>query len=336
MTAEEATTAHGVVPTPYRLDESVGGIRIRHRPFNALLPGVYADIDGARKALATLLLGGVLAGEGEFEYRGQPMTLQAGFDLSALPARPTLDVSAGSVSAGYGSLPDFHDGLPPLSADIYASLKASFDAWCGDKSAATALVMAGADDLWRDVAGYGIATLNDPASEVPDYLADDAAELRRLYPELSMLNDGSLCDWFDSYSSDCSMVRGWTPFRDDDFLFYLVGAVATAPNKPSSEARDAGMLAGFALLRGRTVHEALDFGASASRYDTAIRSMAVRAREAVAFLVEDAGADRNRGPAVRTFNDTFRMARKFNPGPLMVSQQSLAGVASGDKVAPAS
>lgn len=87
VSADEAVDTWGVVPEPYELaDHSASGLMIRHRPFNARLPGTFQSKDGARDAFANLLLGGIQSGNGDFTYRGQPMTLCDPLDTALLPA----------------------------------------------------------------------------------------------------------------------------------------------------------------------------------------------------------------------------------------------------------
>ncbi|MDV7392365.1 hypothetical protein RZS08_13455, partial [Arthrospira platensis SPKY1] len=76
VSAKEAVETWGVVPEPYEMAEHPSsGLMIRHRPFNARLPGAFQSKSDVQGAFASLLLGGIQSGSGDFAYRGQPMTL---------------------------------------------------------------------------------------------------------------------------------------------------------------------------------------------------------------------------------------------------------------------
>ena len=60
VSANEAVETWGVVPEPYEMVESpTGGLRIRHRPFNALLPESYLTKAAVQNAFANILLSSV-------------------------------------------------------------------------------------------------------------------------------------------------------------------------------------------------------------------------------------------------------------------------------------
>ncbi|MBC8737332.1 hypothetical protein F6X40_11010 [Paraburkholderia sp. UCT31] len=308
---ELAVVSFDVVPEPYELVDKEGAVAIRHRPFNALLPGSYASKTDAQKALVKLLVGEVIRGEGQFEYRGQPMTLQHSFELQKLPARPFIDVDDEGDAPYFWRMDvdTYCPGLPPLSADAFTELVNAHNSWSAKERRAQKRTRAASDELWRDAVRYSLASLNDLSEKLPEYGFEDGAELRRLYPELSMLGDGSLYSWYSSFADDCLCLRGWTPARDDDFLFFLLGKVARGHEANGYYAREAGLMAGFALLCGSTVADALRFGIECSLYRAALGAMAGHARSAMRFLAQDKDAPPLQGSKVTTMLDLFRAGR---------------------------
>ncbi len=74
VSAKEAVETWGVVPEPYEMAEHpASGLMIRHRPLNARLPGVFQSKDGALlDTFASLLLGGIQSGNGDFTTGASP------------------------------------------------------------------------------------------------------------------------------------------------------------------------------------------------------------------------------------------------------------------------
>jgi len=58
VSAKEAVTTWGIVPEPYEMKNTASGLMIRHRSFNAWLPGIFQSKDGALDAFARVLMGG--------------------------------------------------------------------------------------------------------------------------------------------------------------------------------------------------------------------------------------------------------------------------------------
>jgi hypothetical protein len=167
------------------------------------------------------------------------------------------------------------------------------------------------DDLWSRATTLRLETLDDKRDEVPEFEGHELAELRSLYPELSMLSDGSLYEWFDSFQMECCYVTGWTAYRHDAFLFYLVGKVAGRQHD-SDAAKEVGKYVAYRLLRGDSLDDALAFGRAANLYDTAILRLAQRIANAMWFLAEDKKATQLQGRQITTMSDSFRRARKYN------------------------
>lgn len=316
--AKEAVGIWRIVPEPYALTEDQAGHwTIRHRPLNARLPEIFQSKDSAEDALACLMLGGIQPGKGDFSYRGQPMKLCDPLDTALLPPRPVIQRVEEPESLGYTALghETYESGFEPISEAMFDDVKEREAAWKNDSTRAAQHAQEHVADIWARAATLQLETLDDPTDEVPEYGQEDFAELRPLYPELTMLSDGSLYAWFSSYQSECCYINGWTASRDDDFLFYLLGKASARQHKHET-AKEVGQWVAYALLRGDALDAALAFGRSAALYDAAISCLASRVADVMRFLAKDKKAAEARGPAIRTFMDAFRLARSYSIAPL--------------------
>ncbi|EKF7416789.1 TPA: hypothetical protein ACNVX4_006299 [Pseudomonas aeruginosa] len=334
VSAKEAVGAWGVIPVPYEtekvpvkdvatLEKRANNLLILHRPFNARLPGVYQDEGDVKAAFANLLVGGILLGSGDFTYRGQPMTLRDPLDLALLPPRPTIQEATQPIGWVYTALGnvEFEAGFEPVSEVMFNAVKETEAKWRGDIAHASKHAQGKAADVWAMAANLHLEELNDPSDEVPgEYGQKELAQLRSLYPELSMLSDGSLYSQFDVFQMECRFINGWSANRDDDFLFYLLGKVAGRKNDHDT-AKEIGEWVADALLHGKALDDALEFGRSADRYNQAIGKLAHRIADAMRFLAEDKKATDLRGHPITTMGDTFRLGRKHNAKVVEVEQK---------------
>lgn len=311
VSAKEAVEVWQIVPEPY---ESTENSLIRHSPFNARLPGVFQSKIDVQSAFANLLLGGIQPGKGEFAYRGQSMTLCDPLDTALLPPRPVIHRMEGpDLGTTLRSL-TYEPGFEPVSEALFDEVKELEAAWWNDSTRAARYAQEHAADIWALVAELQLETLDEPTEEVSEYGQDDLTELRALYPELSMLSDGSLYAWFDEYQLECCYINSWTASRDDEFLFYLLGKVALVMSSDSSQhqsswVNEIGQWAAFALLRGDRLLDALAFGRAAALYDSNISRLARRIMDAILFLAEDKQRTQLQGGTVTTIMDCYRMAR---------------------------
>lgn len=322
VSAKEAVVTWGIVPEPYEMVRQDGNsLKIRHGAFNAWLPGTFQTKEEVLDAFASLLTGGIQAGEGIFTYRGQPMLLCDPLDTSLLPPRPIMEYVEDPKGWFYSGLEnvDYEPGFPPITKTLFDDVKARTTEWAKRISQASRHAQDHASDIWRRAAILKLETLDDPADEAPEYDKEDLAELRSLYPELSMLSDGSLYEWFDLYQMDCCFINGWTVNRDDGFLFYLLGSVADI-NYKEDRAMKAGEWVAYALLRGDSLHEAISFAKSVSFYDSAIYRLAGRIADAMRFLADDNKKMGQHGAEITTMMDVFKMGRKHNVSTITVKQ----------------
>ncbi len=325
--AKEAVETWGVVPEPYEMTESPSsGFMIRHRPFNARLPGTFQSKEDVQRAFANLLLGGVQSGNGDFTYRGQPMELCEPIDTALLPPRPVVRRAREPESSGYtytalGNVA-YVSGFEPVSDALFNDVKERKTAWEKDSTLAARYAQDHVADLWAKAKTLRLETLNDPTDEVPEYEQENFADLRPFYPELSMLSDGSLYAWFDVYQVECHYINGWEANRDDGFLFYLLGKVAGRQYEQDT-ALAVGQWVAHVLLSGDSLDAAIVFGREAVLYDRALFSLARRVADVLRFLAKDKKETERRGPPVRTMMDMFRQGRKYNSPSVSAEQRAV-------------
>jgi hypothetical protein len=285
-----AVESLGVVPAPYKLVETDGLHTVVHAPFNATLPGVFLTKSDAQLALVTLLMGGVVPGQGQFEYKGQPMTLCHTYDVETFPPLPDL-------------FPLDNGELEGVDGAQYAEISALWERWEGvaDKMKETATSRLA--ELWQRAAEYPFASLNRPGAKVPSYGQENLDELRSAYPNLTTLTDGSLYDRYETFLINHWGRRTDGPSTVDDFLFHLLGEVAVGPTIRGDRTLTAGAMAGYALLQGHSLEGALTFGAQCAQYQGAIRTMFNHAWTTTQFLSKPPASDALTGPAVVTMAD---------------------------------
>jgi hypothetical protein len=318
--AKEAVTDWGIMPEPYEVTATSGnGLLILHRPFNATLPGTFPDLASTNEPMAALLLGGVISGSGDFSYKGQPMSLRAPLDPAQLPPRPMLSSALKVPVDVFTVLGDvnYEPGFEPVSAALFIEVSALEAAWACDNAAATCHAHERCAEVWARTGELRLETLNDRTDE--SFEAESVDRLRALYPELSMLTDGSLYACFDSFQTDCCLMRSWDPTRNDDFLFYLLGMVAHSQGEADAAER-AGHWSACALLHGASLGEALAFGLSAGSYASEIARLTTRLAAAMRFLAQEKTTPAMQGRPIITQGDAFRTGRKYSAVPMLVKQ----------------
>lgn len=328
VSPEVAVTEFQVMPQPYALVDIEGSVAICHRGFNALLSPRYATRADAAPALVGLLVGDTVAGEGQFQYRGQSMTLMHSFDPATLPPRPTVDVDysvpspAHPSAAPYLAGADFLAGLPMLTADTLVGLRLELERWEDTQARAREVVRTGSHRLWANSVLAELTVLRRPDDSVPDYATEESAELDKLYSELALLGSGSLFELYHSYAMSKGL-RNWTPYREDEFLFFLLTKLVPEAELKSGLARETGCMAAFSLLQGAGRSDALRFGLECARFNGALRNMVSHADRAMRFLAKDASdaeTSTRQGSPVTTLADMFRQSRSVRSTPLVATQ----------------
>lgn len=301
----EAVAQWGVIPAPYAIVPDNGTFVILHQPFNATIPGAFASTEAALSTLASLLVGSIENGPGDFLYKGQPLTLCRILDPDALPLRPTFDVVEPEQGRRAFEMIPFEEGFSPVSKTLFEQGQQLELSWRQDNAGATQAMLDHGTGLKRVVSSLPFASLNrltainkmaDMLSECDKGLAND---LRAFYPELDVMTDAALYTWFDSYQIDCCSTFDWTPSRDNAFLLYLAGKLIHL-RVEGHGADQVGRMVAFALLRGDTMEDAVKFARNWCAYDTALGNLASRIGAAMDFLAKDRRSTDLRGNPVAT------------------------------------
>lgn len=292
--AKEAVEQFDIVPIPYKRIELEGRLAIMHEPFNAVLPPRFETQSSRSAAIARLLLGKVLAGSGEFEFRGQPMTMLEPLDLNLLPPAPEVNILESEnqvltyyqASIHYSCLgnTEYIPGFPLLDSQAFSAIRATEISWVGANMSIIGLVYDEVSYIWQKIThvllnwkllniDYGI-----PNSEVKNL-----DQLRNAYPELASLSDEALYCSFDSYQLDCCGVLDWSPNREDGFIFYLLGLLCIGEQANSEDAKKAGKFVAYKLLHN-TVPSVLEQGKILFDYHTALHNLVWRTRKIIDFL----------------------------------------------------
>lgn len=330
ITPAEAVTEWGVIPEPYEAIKCAkDGWMILHSAFDASLPGKYLNKAELNSALEKLLKGSILPGEGRFVYRGQAMTLCAPFDTALLPPRPIIQPMAGPENLGYTALSNmtYEQSFDPVSETLFDDVKERESAWESDSTRAAQYAQNHVAEIWARANTLQLETLNDLTTEVMEGSQEDMDKLRALYPELTMLSDGALYDWFDGYQMEILRINGWSASRDNDFLFYLLGK-SSGHEHGRHMALKVGQWIGYALLRGDSLDTAHAFAREATLYDRAIDRLSQRIANAMRFLAVDKMRPGQHARRVTTLADMLRIGRKFN-GKSIEVEQRLADFNSG-------
>lgn len=327
LSAKDAETLWRVVPVPYEVTETVDGVfEIYHRPFNSTLPGTYRTREELNVLLASILLGAIHPGDGNISFRGQPMQLCEPLDFQSFPARPEIHPGRVELS-GFSFLRTitFEAGYMPVNEAQFIELQERESEWVCHQDQISRYAHEHATELWARVTAFKLDTLGNPAGDVMEFGQDELNELRKYYPELTMLNDASLYYWFTLFQMENSTLYYAQDFRrDDTFLFYLLGKVADH-HFSYNIATLAGFWAAYSLIRGNELEAALNFGRRLAVYEGVISSLSARVEAAIRFLSEEKASPRLQRPAIITMNDLFSISRKYN-GTHEEVRQSLSDV----------
>lgn len=322
MSAIDAVTMWRIVPEPYQVAETIdGAFKIYHRPFNANLPGSYQTREELNVSLASILTGAILPGDGDISYRGQPMQLCEPLDIQSLPVRPEIHFEPvePSVFTWLRGV-TFESGFMPVNEGQFNDIKRREIEWGSDNSQIEKFAQEYATELWTRAGSLKLDTLDIPAGDVPEYEQDDLNELRLLYPELTMFSDVVLYYWFELYQMERNtLYNSWYVVRDDNFLFFLLGKVATH-QLGFYNTTSAGVWVSYSFMRGDTLEDALKLGRQVALYDRAITSLTARTADAIHFLSRDKQLPHLQGPAIKTISDFLAIARKYNGAPSEINQ----------------
>lgn len=325
--AEEAVSKWSIVPEPYEVVAAADAeFVIRHKPFNAFVPGVFNSREATHGTLVKLLLGEIVHGEqSTFVYRGQPMTLPKqidGLSLSMLPAFGQTNESGQEPWVGLANV-GWMPGFEPINEYRFLRVREAERAWkraCAEMEwGATRRVQ----EIWNNVPAFDLNRLNTDDIELWYDDKDVIASLRSLYPELVDLADGVLHKSFDNYQTECWNARSWEPSRDEEFIFYLLGRLVDE-NGSDYHSIALGKWLAWAWFHGHALDGALQFAATVRYCSKTAYEIANWTRDVMLFLAKDAEADDIRGDKVRTMGDLYRMGRVGSVASMIVAKQDFS------------
>lgn len=314
MPALEAVEQWGVIPE--YIDIEVNKVqrnefKLRHIVFNAWLPGTFHNKAELNKALANLLVGGIQQGKGDFDYQGQSMTLCEPFDIASLPSRPELPDLEGhkDVSDYHLKTTEYHSEFTPISEALFNQVKELEALWADASAYIRTYVHKHINHLWQITGTIGLEEFTSESEDVNKNDQEIIDELRRIYPELSMLSDGHFYEFYDDYQCECCMNRGWSVCRDDSFLVYLMGKTVTLEADGFTSKRMGYWLA-YALLQGESKENAKAIAKEAILYGDALTPLALKIDLVMRFIQQNKPSPPLSGKAITTFIDLFRIGRK--------------------------
>jgi hypothetical protein len=312
VSPQDAVTRWSIVPAPYEFTEIAGGgAVIRHVPFNANVPGQFESKEAAQSTLVSLLMGQIVDGDGEFEYRGQPLRLHGEpLNFDGFTMAPPVVSEIGKPRKMWCRLDriEWRPGFFPVPESLFAKAREIEASWKQACASMEDVADQRAEEVWAAVDGLDLARLNDPEDTVPDYGLEQVDGLRSCYPELVMLSDGALWSTYDTYQEERWSMSSWDPNRDREFIFFLIGRL-TDPRGQAYAATDLGQWTAYHWLLGNALNESAEFAKQVRYHNAEADRIASRIADAMRFLEEESKAIDLRGPKIHTFGDTMRMGR---------------------------
>ncbi len=337
ISAEEAIATWGVIPRSYQTEQHDGEYTIHHSHLFSAIPQKYTTLAELNVALTKLLVGDTLEAQGkaDFSYKGQPLQLKKSFDLKSLPEKPVFDIANLPISPTdqLFSSSNFFDaeyieGFSIFSREDFQTLISLASEWREIKNKISNAISM--NNIWAMAINYNLSILN---AQVKHDAKLDTEEkynvgiLRQLYPELTTLSDTALFmqyDCFESYlryTETCSCC--WSPEREDDFLFHLIGQLGSTSELEATKARDLGMYMLFQGQEGIPEDTAIQTGLNALEYGSALTTMEWEIACIMRYLANDSKVERLQGHNIVTLHDTSRQSRKFNGKMINISQSRI-------------
>lgn len=328
VSAEEAVSRWWIIPEPYEVEAADAEFVIRHKPFNAFVPGVFSSREATHGTLVKLLLGEIVHGErSTFVYRGQPMTLPKqidGLSLSMLPTFGQTNESGQEPWVGLANV-EWTSGFEPINEYRFLRAREAERAW---KCACVEIEWGATrrlQEIWSNVPVFDLKRLNTDDVELWYDDKDVIAQLRSLYPELGDLAGGVLHMSFDNYQTECWNARSWEPSRDEEFVFYLLGRLVDQ-NGSDYHSIALGKWLAWAWFHGHSLDGALQFAATVRYCSKTAYEIANWTRDVMLFLAKDAEADDLRGDKIRTMGDLYRMGRVGRAASMIVAKQDFSQI----------
>lgn len=280
----------GVVPEPYTVELQEHGYVICHRPFNAVLPVAYPDIGELSFALAHMLVGGCIGDKGEICYRGQFMNLRSSPIGVPLPNPPEIDLAGlkrpDIVSSRLLHL-KYEPGFPLLSPIYFNQVKSLEMTWLSYSDCVRQFVSRHSTHLWSGIRRFELHNLVHHNMVCVDDFDVDLADIRRCFPELGAVPSQVLYSWFSDYQRDCRYKETEDSTRDDGFLRYLLGQLASGGRLIGEHAEVAGTYIAFSFLTGVGAVSAQKSGLECYQFQAAVDKLTTYTASIVNFLCSD-------------------------------------------------
>ncbi|MBP4081824.1 hypothetical protein [Aeromonas sp. MrichA-1] len=296
VTASEAVDIWGACPEQY----IISGDRIIHQHFNAVIPGIFETKESKIKAIAKLLQGHVIEGEGEFTYREQPMRQLAPLELIVLPPKPALKECLDLEILPYRL--NYKDGYPPLNEALFNNFKDAIQHWVAEQIAVRKKAESALNYSGFKLTDGEVDSLNNIYSNELYFDKENADELKMLYPELSSLSDVAIYGLFDDYKDDAGITR-YSPFREIDFFFYLICRLYDVNSSGCS-----GCWMYCALMEGADAGQVAEIGNAAFKYSNTICNIERKISAIIGFM-SNPREGKLMGLEIFTMHDFMKMAQ---------------------------
>ncbi len=315
----DAVSKYGVWPSQYKPKRvSAGGYVIEHEPFNACLPGLYEGTAELNCALASLLAGETIPGEGDFEYMGQSMTLLKPLELQGWEDLPIYEYSGSDAALAFLYLGPggFEPGFSPLTPDLYQKIQGIEKVWNIDESRVFNQVRDRFENAPIDFLGDVIDLLNEaPSSD--GALDSEEHQLHKgilhFYPELKTLKPKVAIDCLSDFQADELRLRGSvSDHRDEDFIFYLIGRAFGNEKNEDFVMSSFGLSIAHFVHQGYDLPQAVDFASKYTKFSTDLSDLAQRISSVTRFLRDEKKSSGRDGSEVKTIEDLMREGRKYN------------------------
>lgn len=312
LTAQEAVAQYEIVPSPYKVITVSDVFAICHQPFDCLLPPRFTSQIELQQALARLLLGEVLPGEGAFTYKEQPMTPRKPLHPNSLPPMPELDYSSLEPSTAsthtWLRTKTYVEGFPLLTRHEFEDLKTLEDSWALKKNMVAKWTNQHCDRVWAIIQRLNWEPLIQACWDSYHDL-DATGMLRQLYPELEVLPDATLYCCYDYYEFDCNHNKYWKDSlcRDDSFLFFLLGCLSVGSQIHGEDACEVGKFVGLVLVQNQSQFDTFEFGKKVFDFNQALGRVTYQISEAVKFFTNADQAAETKGKPIVTLSEVIDM-----------------------------
>lgn len=307
---------YGIVPHPYEVLETDGGLLIQHRVFKTFLPGSFATRHELNAALVSLLIGNIHEGNGDFIFKGQAMTNDPKLDtkLTNLPAKPRLETALSEIApspTAILSTIEYEEGFHPIDSALFNSIKSLESTWIKDINHTASLVAEKISDVWQLIQNLDLKHLQLNYQFDQDN-AENISLLRATYPELGQLSDDSLYHLFDEYQGSFNYVSSWSVSREDDFALFVLGKFLSAKDLAEIDQIRAGTIIAWGLLQNLSQEQAVNLGKEWASYHQELQLITAYVAEVMQFLAADRHTKNLQGAKISYFFDgAIRSGRKF-------------------------